>query len=184
MYGILTLAVPIIGRDKSLLGPRLYLVIFMIVDFFSGSLQGIGGGMTAAAFGGGTDIKPGTYTMVAGVIWQLVSTRVFAVLCQLVILRARHVIWNNPYLIRLFTATLLAVTCMVIRGVYRSMELIQGWRGYLITHERFAVVLDGVMMLLAGAVFNLWSPGVLIRQATGRERAGYISNGCIATWHS
>lgn len=72
---------------------------------------------------------------------------------------ARHVIWGNPYLIRFFAATLLAVTCMVIRGVYRSVELIQGWRGYLITHERFAVVLGGVMMFLAGAVFNLWNPG-------------------------
>lgn len=78
IYGILTLVVPVIDREKSLLGPRLYLVIFMIVDFFSGSLQGIGGG---------TDTKPGTYTKVAGVIWQLLSTCVFAVLCQWVILR-------------------------------------------------------------------------------------------------
>lgn len=169
VYGILTLAVPVIGRDKSPLGPRLYLIIFMVVDFFSGSLQGIGGGMTAAAFGGGADTKPGTYTMVAGVIWQLVSTCVFGILCEWVILRARHVIWSNPYLIRLFAATLLAVTCMVIRGVYRSMELLQGWRGYLITHERFAIVLDGVMMFFAGAVFSLWNPGVLIRQATCHE---------------
>ena len=169
IYGILTLVIPVVGRDKSLLSPRLYLIIFMIVDFFSGALQAIGGGLTGAAFGQGSDVRPGTYTMVAGVVWQLVSTCVFATLFELVILRARHIIWGNPYLLRAFAATMLAVTCMVIRGVYRSMELIQGWRGYLFTHERFALVLDAAMMFIAAVVFNLWNPGFLIPRAARYE---------------
>lgn len=69
IYGILCLVDPIVGRDKSSLSPRLYLIIFMIVDFFSGSLQAIGGGLAGAAFGNNTDPGPGTYIMVAGVVW-------------------------------------------------------------------------------------------------------------------
>ncbi|KAJ5574313.1 uncharacterized protein N7459_008740 [Penicillium hispanicum] len=169
IYGILTLVIPIIGRDKSPLRPRLYLIIFMIVDFFSGSLQAIGGGLAASSMAEDADTRPGTYTMVAGVVWQLVSTCVFATLLEVVILRARHTIWGNPYLMRLFAATMLSVTCMVIRGVYRSMELIQGWRGYLFTHERFAIALDGVMMFISLVVFNVWNPGLLVQGAARYE---------------
>ena len=37
---------------------------------------------------------------------------------------------------------------MNLRGFYRSVELIQGWRGYLITHESYVIGLDAVPMVL------------------------------------
>ena len=54
---------------------------------------------------------------------------------------------------------------MIIRGIYRSIELLQGWRGYLITHERYAIALEGCMMIIAVAIFNVFHPGRLIANA-------------------
>ncbi|PKX97538.1 putative RTA1 domain protein [Aspergillus novofumigatus IBT 16806] len=82
IYGVLSLMIPIIGQDKSPLRPNLYLIIFMTVDFFSLLLQAVGGGIAGAAFSQNTSPWPGTYTMVAGIIWQLVSTCVFATLLE------------------------------------------------------------------------------------------------------
>lgn len=165
IYGILALVVPIVGRDKSPLSPRLYLIIFMLVDFFSGSLQAIGGGLAAAAFSENEDPEPGTYTMLAGIAWQLAGTVVFALLLEFVIIRARHDIWHNPHLVRVVVATMLSITCVVVRGIYRTMELSEGWRGYLITHERFTVALDASMIFVSLSVFNIWNPGFLIPRA-------------------
>jgi hypothetical protein len=108
----------------------------MTVDFFSGTLQAVGGGIAGAAFNQNTDVWPGTCTMAAGIVWQFVSTCVFATLLELVISRAANDILRNRPLRCVSVATTLAVTCMVIRGVYRSIELMQGWRGYLFTHEK------------------------------------------------
>ncbi|KAH8693897.1 putative RTA1 domain protein [Talaromyces proteolyticus] len=165
IYGILGLMIPIIGQDKSPLSPKLYLTIFMTVDFFSLLLQAVGGGLAGAAFSKNMSPWPGTYTIVAGIIWQLASTCVFATLLEYVIFRGRNRILQNPALRLTSLATMIAVTCMVARGVYRSMELMNGWRGYLFTHEAYAIVLDAGLMFIASLVFVIWHPAILIPQA-------------------
>lgn len=49
--------------------------------------------------------------------------------------------------------------------VSRSTELLQGWRGYLFTHEIYTIVLDAVMVLLSLLVFNIFNPAILIAKA-------------------
>ena len=51
---------------------------------------------------------------------------------------------------------------MVLRGVYRSIELVQGWRGYLITHEGYVIGLDAVPMMIAMGVLANFNPGWLL----------------------
>jgi len=53
----------------------------------------------------------------------------------------------------------LSVVLIVIRSIYRTIELLQGWTGYLITTERYFIVLDGAMMVGAVGVFNIARPG-------------------------
>lgn len=48
--------------------------------------------------------------------------------------------------------------CVIVRSIYRTVELLQGWTGYLITTQRCFVALDGIMMLIAVGVFNFTSP--------------------------
>ncbi|KAB8233918.1 RTA1 domain-containing protein [Aspergillus alliaceus] len=165
IYCILSMIVPILGREKSPLNPRSYLIIFIGADFLSLILQGIGGGMSASALSKDGNEWPGTYTMVVGIIFQLVSLCIFAIFFEWVMFRAISQIMSNPQLRNLCIAVNLSILFLLIRGVFRSVELLQGWRGYLFTHEIYMIVLDAVMVLLSLLVFNIFNPAVLIAKA-------------------
>lgn len=62
----------------------------------------------------------------------------------------------------LLGAMIFSVLCIYVRSIYRTIELLQGWRGYLITHEKYFIALDGAMMVAAVAVFNIIHPGWLL----------------------
>ena len=49
-----------------------------------------------------------------------------------------------------------------VRGVYRSIELDQGWSGYLITHENYFTYLDGLPMTFCIYAFAFLHPGFLL----------------------
>lgn len=47
------------------------------------------------------------------------------------------------------------------RGVFRAIQLIQGFRGYLSTHEGFFIGFDGVVMEVAIGVFIVIQPDAI-----------------------
>ncbi|ORY26063.1 RTA1 like protein-domain-containing protein [Naematelia encephala] len=49
-----------------------------------------------------------------------------------------------------------------VRGIYRSVELAQGWSGYVISHEPFFIWLDGFPMVLCLAGLAVAHPGWLL----------------------
>ncbi|CAD1809777.1 RTA1 like family protein [Candida parapsilosis] len=59
----------------------------------------------------------------------------------------------------------LAVTCAIIaifiRCIYRVVELAQGFRGYLITHEVYIMCLDAAMLVIALYVFIPFHPYIV-----------------------
>lgn len=117
---------------------------------------------------GNTD--PGTYTMVAGIVFQLFSITVF-VLCAADFVRRtltkRLLQKVEGSIVPLFAAMIFSVLCVYVRSIYRTIELAQGWDGYLITTQRYFIALDGAMMVAAVAVFNVFHPGWLLPKATG-----------------
>lgn len=60
---------------------------------------------------------------------------------------------------------LASVVFIYIRCIYRVVELSQGWTGFLITHEKFVMSLDAMMIFLACAWFVPFHPFFLV----GRE---------------
>ncbi|WWC69039.1 uncharacterized protein I206_102975 [Kwoniella pini CBS 10737] len=62
----------------------------------------------------------------------------------------------------LLAGVLISSTMILIRGIYRSIELVQGWDGYLITTEMYQNILDGLMMLIAVGIYNFIHPGYLL----------------------
>ena len=54
--------------------------------------------------------------------------------------------------------TTFSTFCIIVRNFYRAVELSQGWKGYLITHEVYFAVLDGALMFLSVGVFNTFFP--------------------------
>ncbi|GAB1205283.1 hypothetical protein APSETT445_003956 [Aspergillus pseudonomiae] len=99
--------------------------------------------------------------MVAGIVFQMAAITAFAfcgidflIRCRRPQLRARF----TPRMRLLVLATTFSVVCIYVRSIYRTIELLQGWTGYLITRERFFIGLDGITMVLAVVVFNIFHP--------------------------
>ncbi|KAL4820884.1 RTA1 like protein-domain-containing protein [Aspergillus spinulosporus] len=180
VYVLLGRFIQLLGRDSSILSPRVYLIIFVTCDIISLVVQAIGGGMASvAAAQENGNTTPGTNIMVAGIIFQMASITVF-VLCAADFVRrtlARRLLQNySKTIMPLLAAMVFSVLCIYVRSIYRTIELLEGWSGYLITTERFFIALDGAMMVLAVAVFNLIHPGWFLPksgQGKGSEEGSF-----------
>lgn len=118
------------------------------------------------------DTKNGTDIMVGGIVFQMAAIAVFSVLFCWVMVRAlksRSEMLRQRNILMIAIATVMSIVLIVVRSVYRTIELLQGWEGYLITTEVFFIVLDGAMMVLAVAVFNVAQPRWANREEGPRE---------------
>lgn len=170
IYITLWVVIVLLGRHVSPLPPRTYLIICVCVDIVCLSLQATGGGLAGAAYQNGTSTQPGTTTMVAGIIAQLVLTCVFSVILAIVVWRGASQIRKNKPMLRVVCVMILAAAMMIMRGVYRSIELAEGWRGKLITVEVYVVVLDAVPMIIAMGAFVFTPPAKLLRDQGARMK--------------
>lgn len=100
--------------------------------------------------------------MVAGILFQLASIAVFTVLGVIFLIRVCKIGFERNLQL-LVAATSLSVATILVRSIYRAIELLQGWSGFLITHEPYFISLDGAMMVVAVGVFNLLHPAWLLR---------------------
>lgn len=104
----------------------------------------------------------GTHIMVAGILFQLASILVFVSLFIVVIfrtLRSKGEVLTQRRVQWIIAAMVLSVVLIVTRSIYRTIELLQGWSGYLITTQRYFIALDGAMMVGAVGIFNIARPG-------------------------
>ncbi|KAJ5692836.1 RTA1-domain-containing protein [Penicillium macrosclerotiorum] len=167
IYILLGRFIQIFGPESSMLSPKLYLWIFCTCDVVSLIIQAAGGGMASSESNEvNGDTAPGTNTMVAGIVFQLVSLTIFVVCAADFLRRSLHLghlrTLTTGKLSYQLGAMVLSVVCIYIRSIYRTIELSQGWSGYLITHESYFIGLDGVMMVIAVVVFNIFHPGWLL----------------------
>ena len=168
IYITLWVVIVLLGRHVSPLPPRTYLIICVCVDVVCLALQATGGGLAGAAYQKGKSTQPGTTTMVAGIIAQLVLASVFSVILAIVVSRGAPQIRKNKPMLRVVGVTILSAAMMIMRGVYRSIELAEGWRGKLITVEVYVVVLDAVPMIIAMGAFVFTPPAKLLRDQGAR----------------
>ena len=130
---------------------------------------------------GNTD--PGTHIMVAGIVFQMFSITVFVACAADFVrrcLRYRLLSAVSGSLVPLFAAMIFSVLCIYTRSIYRTIELSEGWSGYLITNERYFIALDGAMMVAAVVVFNVFHPGMLMprgKDGDAEMRSG-VSSSC------
>ncbi|SPJ85728.1 uncharacterized protein FTOL_11511 [Fusarium torulosum] len=62
----------------------------------------------------------------------------------------------------LLVSVCISLTMIFVRSIYRTIELIQGWEGYLITHERFFIGVDAATMIIAVGIFSFLDPVFLL----------------------
>lgn len=106
--------------------------------------------------------------MVVGIIAQLVSAFLFSIMLVIVLQRGAPQIRKNKSMFYVSAAMVLSTVMMILRGFYRSVELVQGWTGYLITHQRYVIGLDAVPMLIAMGVLAIFNPGSLFEKEKAR----------------
>lgn len=160
-------------KSVSMITPRMYAIVFCTCDVVSLVVQAVGGAMASEA---DTDTaqKNGTHIMVAGIAFQLVTMALFGLLGADF---ARRVTkgWGlgNAGGLRLDVLVVgtVSFTMIFVRGIYRTIELAQGWRGYLITHEGYFIGLDAVIMVVAVGVFVVGDPAVVMKREGGQETA-------------
>ncbi|KAK3327460.1 RTA1 like protein-domain-containing protein [Cercophora scortea] len=167
-----------------LLPPRLYATVFCTCDIISLTIQAVGGALASRAAADATDTQPGTRTMVAGIAFQLATMSLFALLAGAFLLRVmRDMKSNNTTLINSMThevkLTLLSIglafVAIYVRSVYRTIELAQGWEGYLITREGYFIGLDAALMFVAVGVLLVFDPIVLL--STRETRGDTVPGG-------
>lgn len=162
LYVLLGILIIQLGRKSSILSPKMYAIVFCACDVVSLVIQAIGGGMASSESDKvGGDTKPGTNVMVAGIAFQLGTMTLFAVFLFDFVRRIRgmHV---TRQLKQVLFAMFVSFLMIYIRSIYRTIELAQGWTGYLISHEGFFIGLDAAIMVVAVAVFLLFDPAALI----------------------
>jgi len=163
IYVILGRLIHVFGPHTSPISAKMYLWIFCSCDILSLVIQAVGGGMasTAVAANPPRKSKTGTDIMVGGIVFQMASISVFVCFFLEFLRRVRHDRRNalGRKIWCLVFASAFSCFMIYVRSVYRTVELLQGWSGYLITHENFFIALDASLMLGAVAVFNIIHPG-------------------------
>ncbi|KAH7244561.1 RTA1 like protein-domain-containing protein [Fusarium redolens] len=178
VYIILGRLIQVFGRNCSILRPSLYLWIFCTCDVISLVVQAVGGGLASSEvnkINGNTD--PGTNIMVAGIVFQLASMSVFVALAIDFLIRStRQGILKSrkQSSIPILSSMTLSLLCIYLRSIYRTIELSQGWTGYLITHERYFITLDGAMMVIAVGVFNFIHPATFLPRSPAEDNGEWL----------
>ncbi|KAG2412267.1 hypothetical protein HFD88_009824 [Aspergillus terreus] len=166
VYVLLGRFIQILGRESSIMSPKMYLWVFCTCDVISLVIQAIGGGLASVEsnkINGNT--APGTHIMVAGIVFQMFSITVFVVCAADHVRRVLRLrLWKSVdgSFLPLFGAMVFSVLCIYVRSIYRTIELAEGWSGYLITTERYFIALDGAMMVAAVVIFNIFHPGFIM----------------------
>ncbi|KAI9695784.1 MAG: hypothetical protein M1836_006050 [Candelina mexicana] len=168
IYIILGRLISLQGPHTSPITPKWYLWIFCTCDIVSLVIQAVGGGLASEASSTrGGDTKPGTDVMVAGILFQMASIAVFTGLAINFLVKVRKDVF--PLRLKALVAgTSVSVVMIFVRSVYRCVELLQGWDGFLITREGYFLALDGALMVVAGGVFTFVNPGWLLPNLKGK----------------
>ncbi|KIW12213.1 hypothetical protein PV08_09489 [Exophiala spinifera] len=150
------------GAKYSLLPPRLYLYIFCSCDVIALLIQAAGAAIASHQFDTQGDPEKGTHIVVAGLGFQLAAMTIFFCCFVAFIARSFEQQWPN-HEITLVASMLLSFVCLYIRCVYRTVQLAEGWLGYLSRHEPFFLALDAALMVVCVGIFVFFNPGTLLR---------------------
>ncbi|CAF9935426.1 MAG: hypothetical protein ALECFALPRED_006388 [Alectoria fallacina] len=167
------------GPQYSYLKPKYYTWLFICGDCVSLSLQAAGGGLSAGANGNYDQLSIGSNIAIAGIIMQVVTLTIFALLAGLFFLRRYLALRNrapeneetpaNPQLqtmrFKLFVgAVVLAFLTILTRCVYRIAEMMGGWGNPFMQDQTEFIALDSVMCSVAAVALTVFHPGICFPQ--------------------
>lgn len=159
------------GQHLARIPPKFVALGFMCCDFLSLLLQAIGGAVADTADSGSALQDTGINIMIAGLVLQVVGLGVFLLVCADFAWRCRRGVLDmapekvearRRLLLKITIASLMVATVAVlIRSIFRVVELWQGFSGELWNDEVDFMVLDGMMIALATICLTGFHPGTL-----------------------
>jgi hypothetical protein len=172
IYLCLSRIVVICSEEAARFKPKIYTFFFIFCDIVSLTLQGAGGGVAATATTVSMN-KTGKDLLIAGLVFQVVSLSVFALLCLDLYFRFRSAALNPTFTslrssikFRIFLFALPAATLFIyVRSCFRVSELSQGFHSSLANSEITFMILEGAMVVLATFLLTALHPGFVM----GRE---------------
>ncbi|KAL7410356.1 RTA1 like protein-domain-containing protein [Mrakia frigida] len=176
-----------LGMDKHLLiNARKTTIIFVGSDIATFLVQAAGGGVSTAK-GNPELVVTGTKIFLAGIILQLISFFFFTMLTLHFAYNVRKhepALWSGTKEDRRWKQLLYALlwTCVgfLIRSFFRSVELSQGYGGFLAIHEVYIYALDTLPLFVAAIIYIPFYPGRYLRPNTaGAHPHAYDANGVL-----
>ncbi|KAL9128335.1 MAG: hypothetical protein Q9217_002964 [Psora testacea] len=147
------------GEKQCLIKLRWLTKLFVAGDVLSFLVQGSGGGIMSQ----GNNLKLGSNVTIAGLVLQLLFFGLFVLVAvafdrqihkhPTALSQSRTLPWHK-HLITLYIASAL----IMIRNVVRLVEYVQGNDGYVMGHEVFLYIFDGLLMLAVMISFNFNHP--------------------------
>ncbi|KAH8893853.1 RTA1 protein [Thozetella sp. PMI_491] len=159
------------GESHTLIRKQWMTKLFVTGDILSFVLQAGGGGYQAA--GSLEALNSGAKVIIAGLFVQLICFG-----CFIVIAVAFHLAVNRTPTVRSrstinwkrhMRALYLGSFLIMVRSVFRAVEYLQGFNGYLLSHEAYLYIFDAVLMFFAMAWFNHVHPAEISRVLRGGE---------------
>ncbi|KAF2400657.1 putative RTA1 domain protein, partial [Trichodelitschia bisporula] len=180
IYFSLQRIVMVFGGQNSRIAPRLIPRIFISCDAVSLVLQG-GGGALAAWYAQHEKMPDnGNYTMIGGLSFQALTLLAFLCLSGDFAIRtvkakkkygdqamnedlvSRRLRRSKPFQCLLVSLATSAVL-IFFRSIYRVAELSEGWKGHLMTTEKFVIFFEFIPIALAGFLLSIFHPGFCFR---------------------
>ncbi|KAH8882646.1 RTA1-domain-containing protein [Thozetella sp. PMI_491] len=180
IYLCLRRIVAAFGPENSRIAPEWYTRLFIPCDVISLVLQATGGGMASVASHNNKSVDTGDNIMIAGLSFQVVTLLAFMAVSADFALNAyrRHRqlgeaafdqteevrrVRNSRMFKGFLAALLLSTICIFWRSVFRVAELSRGWSGPLMKRQDLFIGFEGVMVIVACLVLNIFNPVWCIR---------------------
>ncbi|KAJ3536886.1 hypothetical protein NM208_g6534 [Fusarium decemcellulare] len=157
------------GEDHVLIPLKWLTKIFVTGDVLSFFLQGGGGGIQAS--GSLEAMDNGSKIIIGGLFVQLIFFGVFIIIAAMFdrsLRRAPTGRSNSAPWKKHMTALYVGSMLIMVRSVFRAIEYIQGFNGYLLSHEAYLYVFDAALMFLVMVLFNWRHPAEIMAFLNGR----------------
>lgn len=167
IYTILSALIHRLGREHSVLRPKLILWIFITSDAIATITQIAGAALIGVRQSKRQDPTTANNILLAGLAYQVFSIGIFIILTAIFIFRARSKLRVNG-LVAFTSAFIVATLLIYLRTCFRLAETAEGLGGDLSTREVFFGTLEFAPVVLAVFLFTVWHPG----RCVGRSISG------------
>ncbi|KAK4187948.1 RTA1 like protein-domain-containing protein [Podospora australis] len=158
IYAILSALINRMGRQYSLLPPKIILWIFITSDVIATVTQIAGAALIGVKQKRREDPTSANNILLGGLAYQVFAIGIFIILSAVFIWRARAQIRHAG--LTLFIAAFSTATLLIyLRTVFRLAETAEGLGGTLSTREVYFGTLEFLPVVLAVPLLAVWHPG-------------------------